>query len=117
MFVEYTLDRWGAGFIVDDAVRAVDELATNVVKATGAMDERVRWTEVTHMEFITVRLLGFEASIRVEVWDSAPNTPTLPDETGAAVRRGCYPTACGKVTWAAHTPASQSTEPSAPSDR
>ena len=51
LFVAYTLDKWGAGFLVDEAVLVVDELVTNAVKATGVMDERVRWTEVAHMEF------------------------------------------------------------------
>jgi len=50
LFVAYTLDKWGAGFLVDEAVLVVDELVTNAVKATGVMDERVRWTEVAHME-------------------------------------------------------------------
>jgi len=47
-----------------------------------------------------VRLLGLEASIRIEVWDSAPNPPLLHDETGSPVKRGCYPAARGKVVWA-----------------
>lgn len=74
----YTLDRWGAAPLINDAVLVVDELVTNAVKATGVMDEHVRWTELTRIEFITVRMLGFETSIRVEVWDSAPNLPALP---------------------------------------
>jgi len=35
LFVAYTLDKWGAGFLVDEAVLVVDELVTNAVKATG----------------------------------------------------------------------------------
>lgn len=100
LFVEYTLDRWGAGFLIQDAVPVVDELVTSAVKATGIMDETVRWTEVTHLEFITVGLLGFEASVRIEVWDSAPNPPVLTDEADAVIKRGCYLAARGKVVWA-----------------
>ena len=100
LFVECMLRHWGAGFLVDDAVREVDELVTSAVKATGTMDEPVRWTGVTHMEFITVRVFGFESSVRIEVWDSAPNPPTFSDEPGAAIKRGCYPTVRGKVVWA-----------------
>ncbi|MCA1602988.1 MAG: hypothetical protein LC776_15595, partial [Acidobacteria bacterium] len=39
-------------------------------------------------------------SIRIEVWDSAPNPPILPDQAGSLVKRGSYPTARGKVVWA-----------------
>ncbi len=100
LFVAYTLDRWGAAPLINDAVLVVNELMTNAVRATGVMDEHVRWTELTSIEFITVRLLGFETSIRIEVWDSAPNPPALPPEASSTVKRGCYPTACGKVVWA-----------------
>lgn len=58
LFVECTLRHGGAGFLVDDAVREVDELVTNAVKATGMMDDTVRWTEVTRIELVAVRLLG-----------------------------------------------------------
>ena len=43
LFVAYTLDKWGVGFIVDDAVLVVDKLVTNAVKATGVMDG---WTNM-----------------------------------------------------------------------
>ena len=114
LFVAYTLDKWGAGFLVDEAVLVVDELVTNAVKATGVMDERVRWTEVAHMEFITVRLLGLEASIRIEVWDSTPNPPALPDDTGEVIKRGSYPTARGKVVWAELPVLPRHSQPHAP---
>jgi len=48
LFVECTLRQWRAGFLVNDAVQVVDELVMNAVKATGVMDETVRWTEVTY---------------------------------------------------------------------
>ncbi|MCA1705034.1 MAG: hypothetical protein LC808_17935, partial [Actinobacteria bacterium] len=53
LFVAYTLDKWGAPALVNAAVRAVDELVTNAVKATGVMEERGRWTELTRIEYIT----------------------------------------------------------------
>lgn len=63
LLVACTLYNWGAGFLVPDAVQVVDELATNAVKATGLMGELVCWTEVTHLEFISVHLLGYETTI------------------------------------------------------
>ncbi|MGH3997733.1 MAG: hypothetical protein ACRDTJ_09760 [Pseudonocardiaceae bacterium] len=96
----FTLDTWSARVIINDAVQVVDELVTAAVNATGIPDERVRWTELTRIEYITVRLLGFETSIRIEVWDSAPNPPFLPDDAGSPIKRGCYPTPRGRVVWA-----------------
>lgn len=37
-----------------------------------------------------MHLPGREDSIRIEVWDSAPNLPLLPDNAGSPVKRGCY---------------------------
>jgi len=34
----------------------------------------------------SVHLLGREDSIRIEVWDSAPNLPLLPDNAGSPVK-------------------------------
>lgn len=99
LFVALTLDKWGASPIVSEAVRAVDELVTNAVRATGVMDEHVRWNELTRIEYIIVRLLGLDASIRIEVWDSAPNLPSVPEDVGSPLKHGCYPTSRGKVVW------------------
>jgi hypothetical protein len=79
----------------------VDELVTNAVNATGIPEERVHWTELTVPEYITVRLLGFDTTIRIEVWDTSPNPPSLPDDTDSPIKRGFDPAARGKVVWAA----------------
>lgn len=100
LFVAYTLTRWRARSILLGAVLVTDELVTSAVKATGVMDEHVHWTEVTRINLITVHLLSLEDSIRIEIWDSAPNLPLLPDDAGSPVKRGCYATAGGKVVWA-----------------
>ncbi len=71
----WTLTNWGARSILLDAVVATEELVTSAVKTTGVRDERVHWTEITRINFITVHLLGLEDSIRIEVWDSAPKEP------------------------------------------
>ena len=67
LFVAYTLDKWRAATVVDMAVLVVAELVTNAVHATSLMEERARWTELTRIEFITVRLLGLQTSVRIEV--------------------------------------------------
>ncbi len=100
LLVVSTLTRWKARSILSDAVIVTEELVTSAVKATGVTDEHVHWTQVTRINFITVHLLGLEDSIRIEVWDSAPTLPLLPDNAGSPVKRGCYPTAGGKVVWA-----------------
>ncbi|MGH4016230.1 MAG: ATP-binding protein [Pseudonocardiaceae bacterium] len=54
------------------ALLAVTELVINAVGATGVMDEHPRWWELDHLNLIRVRLLGMDASIVIEVWDSDP---------------------------------------------
>jgi hypothetical protein len=100
LFVMSTLGRWRAASLVDDALLVADELVTDAVKTTGVMDIRPRWAELDHLNLITVRLFGLEASIRIEVWDSCPHRPALPDNADTAIKRGYYPTARGKVVWA-----------------
>jgi len=114
LFVVSTLTKWGARSILLDAVLETEELVTNAVNATGIPEERVHWTELTRIEYITVRLLGFEESIRIEVWDSAPNRPVLPDETSSPIKRGSYPTDHGKVVWAELPVFTQCRKPSQP---
>lgn len=88
--------KWGARAILLDAVVEVEEMVTNAVKATGVMDETVRWTEITRLEYIDVRVLGYEASVRIEVWEGAPTEPVLPVTTDSSIPRGVYRTDQGK---------------------
>lgn len=99
LFVVSTLVKWGARSILTDSVQITEELVTNAVKATGVMEERVNWNELTRIEHITVRLLGFDTTVRIEVWDSTPNLSRTQDEY-SHIRRGSYPTPKGKVVWA-----------------
>ncbi len=92
--------KWGARTILRSAVVETEELVTAAVNATGIPAERMYWTELTRIEYITVQLYGFDTSVRIEVWDSAPNLPLLPEETESPVKRGYYPTPGGKVVWA-----------------
>jgi hypothetical protein len=99
LFVVSTLMKWGARTVLHSAVVETEELVTAAVDATGIPGERVWWTELTRIEYITVQLYGFPESVRIEVWDSAPNPPLLPEETESPVKRGYYPTPGGKVVW------------------
>ncbi|MGH8603169.1 MAG: hypothetical protein ACREXR_10470 [Gammaproteobacteria bacterium] len=100
LFVVSTLTKWGARTILHSAVVETEELVTAAVGRTGIPGERMYWTELTRApEYITVQIYGFEESIRIEVWDSAPNPPLLSEETESHVKRGYYPTPRGKVVW------------------
>jgi hypothetical protein len=100
LFVVSTLMKWGVRTILRSAVGETEALVTAAVNATGIPEERMRWTELTRApEYITIQLYGSFESIRIEVWDSAPNPPLLLEETELPVKRGYYPTPRGKVVW------------------
>jgi len=99
MFVLSTLSRWRALSVLGDAVTVTEELVTRAVKATGVMGECLRWSELAHVNLIRVRLLGFDSSVVVEVWDCDPDTPTQPDTAGSRRKCGSYLTGGGKVAW------------------
>ena len=99
LFVVSTLMKWGARTVLRSAVVETEALVTAAVNATGIPEERMYWTELTRIEYITVQIYGFDESVRIEVWDSAPNPPLLPEENGSSVKRGYYPTSGGKVAW------------------
>ncbi len=100
LFVVSTLTKWGVRTILHSAVVETEELVTAAVNATGIPGERMYWTELTRApEYLTVQLYGFEESVRIEVWDSAPNPPLLPGDAESPIKRGYYPTPRGKVVW------------------
>jgi len=95
MFVSHTLRRWNASCVEDDALLVVTELVTDAVTATGVIDEHPRWTELDHVNLIRVRLLGMDAGIAIEVWDSDPEPPESVRRKGNCLR----PRSGGKVVW------------------
>jgi hypothetical protein len=99
LFVVSTLVKWGVRTILRSAVVETEELVAAAVGRTGIPQERMYWTGLTRIEYITVQFYGSEESVRIEVWDSAPNLPLLPEETDSPIKRGCYPTPRGKVVW------------------
>ena len=113
VFAKSTLTKWGAGIILDDALLIVSELVTNAIKATGVTDPDLSWGKLPKLNLITVRLVGLDASILIEVWDCEPREPAPTeaaddDENGRgftlisalAKRWDTYPSGSGKVVWA-----------------
>ena len=100
LFVVSTLTRWRVQSILVDSVVEVERLVTNAVKQTGRMVDLPILTDVSRLNFITVRLLRLEHSVAIEVWDVEPDTPTQPPPRGSVMNRGSYLEAGGKVVWA-----------------
>jgi hypothetical protein len=86
---------------------------TNSVKATGVTTPDPNWAELGALNLISVRLLGLEQSIVIEVWDVDPRKPVTQDvdfnaESGRGLflveavtsRWGSRPVWPGKVVWA-----------------
>ncbi len=108
------LERWGLVPLVADTELVVSELATNAVRATGPTVTDGRWDEAGNVAAMQVRLLLFEASIVIEVWDDDPAAPKPHDVTGEqesgrglvivarlSTRWGWFPIPRGhKVVWA-----------------
>jgi hypothetical protein len=99
LFVASTLAKWRLLSILPEATTETEALVTSAVKQTGMMDERPRWTEISHLNFIMVRLVGLEASVVIEIWDCDPDNPTLASPAGAVVNRGSYRLGSGKIVW------------------
>ena len=80
--VRLGLDRWGLAALVADAELVVSELATNAVKTTDRTDSGSTWSDAGNGAAIHVRLLLFEGSVVIEVWDGEPTTPMPQEVTG-----------------------------------
>jgi anti-sigma regulatory factor (Ser/Thr protein kinase) len=113
VFVRATLPRWGASRILDDAVLVTSELVTNAVRATGITEPNPVWSRLASLSLLTVRLVGLDASVVVEVWDASLEQPVIrhasaDDRDGRGLRIverlssrwGSYPYRGGKVVWA-----------------
>jgi hypothetical protein len=61
----------------------VSELATNAIQATGLTDTDATWNDAADdVPTFHVRMLLFEASIVIEVWDADPAPPVPQHVTG-----------------------------------
>ncbi len=114
LFIKYTLQNWSIDREhIETAELLVSELVTNAVKSTGLIESRPRYTALDHLALVHVRLLLFERSIVLEVWDSDPHHPIVKEPTlDAEGGRGLFliesmslqwnyyhPRAGGKVVW------------------
>jgi hypothetical protein len=111
-FAKLTLDTWGASSIVDDTPLVFSAIVHNPPKATGVTTPHPAWTELDEPQCVTVRLVGLDESIVIEVWDVDPHLPAesqaeLDAESGRGLwlvaeltaKWGSYPVARGKVVW------------------
>ncbi|MCK8676621.1 ATP-binding protein [Streptomyces lichenis] len=107
-FTRLALAKWCAEGVQDDALLVVSELVTNAVNATGVPAGAEAGPNV-----VTVRLLGADGRLTVEVWDVSRERPVLTDAAegdeggrglalvGAlAARWGSDAGPGGKVVWA-----------------
>jgi hypothetical protein len=111
-FVVSTLERWRAPLVIGDAVHLVEEMVASAVRTTGVADPNVQWRTLTHLELLTVTLVGLRNSIGMEVWDNAPSWPAQPVNEPALDREllevlktaagqwGIMPSGRGRVVWA-----------------
>ncbi len=82
MFVRLGLRQWGLPSLAEDS-----ELVTNAVQATGVTEARPLWSQLADLATIQVRLLLFEHSVVLAVWDWNP-APPVPGETGTDSENG-----------------------------
>jgi anti-sigma regulatory factor (Ser/Thr protein kinase) len=73
--VRFALTGWGLAALADDAELVASELMTNAVQATGATGTRVTPDGFGAAATVQVRVLMYQASIIIEVWDRDPGTP------------------------------------------
>jgi hypothetical protein len=88
LFVASTLQRWGARFLEADAELVAVELVRHSLANCGVIDEGVRLADLEDVTVIRLRLLGFERSIGIEVWDTATEQARLPAHTENGELRG-----------------------------
>ncbi|MEV5413513.1 ATP-binding protein [Thermopolyspora sp. NPDC052614] len=114
LFVKYTLHNWRLEREHIETVELLaSELVTNAVKSTGIADPHPAYTMLNHLTLIHVRLLLFDGSVVLEVWDIDPTPPVMQEQTlDAEGGRGlflvesmsrrwnyCHPKSGGKVVW------------------
>lgn len=111
MFITDTLRRWHALFIEDHMSAVAVELVSLSVKATGPA-EGTSWADITELNPIRLRMLGYQRHIVFEVEDVSSEAlelsedAELPQGTGLGLvdalanAWGARPTPGGRVIWA-----------------
>jgi anti-sigma regulatory factor (Ser/Thr protein kinase) len=77
MFVRLGLRQWGLPSLAEDSELVISELVTNAVQATGVTEAGPLWSQLAELATIHVRLLLFEHSVVLAVWDREPAPPVL----------------------------------------
>lgn len=105
LFVSSTLNHWKARFIETDAELVAAELVKHSVSSSAPGSN---WHHGHRLDYIVLRLVGYEQAIVLEVWDVFPDLPAQQDEeavglalVGARAKRwGSNPTKWGRMRWA-----------------
>jgi hypothetical protein len=79
MFIAGTLLRWHALFIEEHMEAVAVELVSLSVEATRS-DEDTSWSDITELNPITLRLLGYQRHIVFEVTDAHPEALEHPED-------------------------------------
>ena len=79
MFIADTLRRWHALFIEDHMEAVAVELVTLAVEATGP-SEGTSWSDITELNPIRLRMLGYQRHIVFEVTDAHPEALAWADD-------------------------------------
>jgi len=113
VFAWQTLQRWQLDCLVEDAELITSELVTNALQATGLTTAPERWSQLTDLAMIQVRLTRYESAVLIGVWDRSPAVPVFrtpaDDEEGSrglaivealADEWGYQHVSEGKIVWA-----------------
>jgi hypothetical protein len=103
LFVASTLHLWRAQSLHADAELLAVTLVRHSVHVCGVIDEGVRLHGLAHLSTIQVRLLGFDRSIGIEVWDTGAEPADLHGLALIQARAtdwGSSVTPQGRVSWA-----------------
>lgn len=71
LFMGRTLKYWRAPHVVDDMLSVGTELVTNAIQQC-EKHTNGQWHQVPASKLVRIRLLGFETSVAIEVWDRCP---------------------------------------------
>ena len=77
MFVSSCLRQWGLPSLAADSELVASELVTNAVAAAGVTEAEPRWSQLAGLATIHLRVMLFEGSIVIAVWDRNPAPPVL----------------------------------------
>lgn len=70
LHVRHALSRWLLIELIAPAERLVTELVTEAVRTTGITDPHPKWSEITDLKQLTVRVARTDQRVVIEVWDA-----------------------------------------------